>query len=65
MGAVAVVGTWPLLCLRPGLRTAAAFVSPVLVAVVLALSVGRAHADRRPEADPPPAAGRRVSRGSC
>jgi len=42
IGVVAVVGVLAVICLRPGLRTAAAFVGPVLVAGVLTLSVRRA-----------------------
>ncbi len=47
VGAVVAVGITALLCVRPGLRTAAAFVLPVLVACVLGLSVWRA-ARKRP-----------------
>ncbi len=46
VGALAVVGVTALLCLRPGLRTAAAFALPVLIAALLALSVRRAAARR-------------------
>jgi hypothetical protein len=42
VGGVAVIGVVALLCTREDLRTLAAFVAPVLVAVVLALSVRRA-----------------------
>jgi len=42
LGVVAVVGLLAVLCLRPGLRTAAALLAPLLVAVVLAASVRRA-----------------------
>lgn len=42
IGVVAVVGVLAVICLRPGLRTAAAFAGPVLVAGVLTLSVRRA-----------------------
>jgi len=47
IGVLAVLGVVALLCLRPGLRTAAAVVTPVLVAGVLTASVWRA-ARRRP-----------------
>ena len=46
VGAVAVVGVTALLCLRPGLRTVAAFVLPVLIAALLGLSVRRAASRR-------------------
>jgi len=46
VGAVVVVGVLAVLCLRPGLRTVAAFVAPVLVAGVLTLSVWRAARQR-------------------
>lgn len=39
---VAVIVAVAVVCLQPGLRTAAAFVMPVLVAAVLVASVGRA-----------------------
>ncbi len=39
VGAAAVVGVVALVCLRPGLRHAAAFLAPVLVAGLLSLSV--------------------------
>ena len=42
VGVVAVIGVVALLCLRPGLRTAAALLAPVLVAGVLTASVLRA-----------------------
>lgn len=48
VGVLVVVGVLALVCLRPGLRTAAALAAPVLVAGVLALSVRRAvRAGRR------------------
>jgi hypothetical protein len=47
VGAVAVIGVIAIMCLRPGLRTAAAILAPVLVAGLLAASVWRA-AKRRP-----------------
>jgi hypothetical protein len=46
VGAVAVIGVLAVLCLRPGLRTAAAFAAPVLVSGVLTLSVWRAARHR-------------------
>ncbi len=48
VGAVAVVGLVAVLCLWPGLRTLAAFLAPVLVALVLAASVARAARRRTP-----------------
>jgi len=42
VGAVAVIGILAVICSRPGLRTFAAFLAPVLVAAVLTLSVWRA-----------------------
>ncbi len=48
VGVVAVVGVLAVLCLRPGLRTAAALLAPVLVAGVLTASVRNA-ARRRPQ----------------
>jgi hypothetical protein len=42
VGVVVVIGGLAVLCLRPGLRTLAALAAPVLVAAVLAASVGRA-----------------------
>ncbi len=39
VGAVAVIGTVAFLCLWPALRTAAAYVAPVLVSLVLLASV--------------------------
>ena len=42
VGVLVVVGLLAVACLRPGLRTAAALAAPVLVAGVLAASVGRA-----------------------
>ncbi len=42
LGVVAVIGVLAVLCLRPGLRTAAALLAPLLVAGVLAASVRRA-----------------------
>ena len=47
VGVVAVIGVIAVLCLRPGLRTAAAILMPVLVAGLLTVSVWRA-ADRGP-----------------
>lgn len=48
VGVLVVIGVLAVVCLRPGLRTAAALAAPVLVAAVLAASVGRAarRADR-------------------
>jgi hypothetical protein len=48
VGVLVVVGALAVVCLRPGLRTAAALAAPVLVAGVLAASVRRAarRADR-------------------
>ena len=48
VGAVAVVGVLALLSLNPGLRTAAAFLAPVLVAGVLTASIWRAVRNRTP-----------------
>jgi hypothetical protein len=42
LGVVAVLGLLAVLCLGPGLRTAAALLAPLLVAVVLSASVRRA-----------------------
>jgi hypothetical protein len=42
VGAVAVIGVLAMICLRPGLRTFAAFLAPVLVAGVLTASLYRA-----------------------
>ena len=42
VGVVAVIGVVALLCLRPGLRTLAAVLAPVLVAGVLTASIYRA-----------------------
>ena len=47
VGVVAVLGVLAVVCLRPGLRTAAALAAPVLIAGVLTASVHRA-ARRRP-----------------
>ncbi|HEY4929885.1 MAG TPA: hypothetical protein VIH95_12130 [Acidimicrobiales bacterium] len=47
VGAVAVIGVVALVSLKPGLRTFAAFLAPVLVAGVLTASVYRA-ARKRP-----------------
>ena len=47
VGAVAVIGVVALICLHPGLRTAAAILAPILVAALLTASVWRA-AGRRP-----------------
>ena len=47
VGVVAVLGVLAAVCLRPGLRTAAALAAPVLIAGVLTASVHRA-ARRRP-----------------
>ena len=47
-GVVVVLGILALLCLRPGLRTAAALAAPVLVAGVLTASVHRAARRRGP-----------------
>ena len=47
VGVVAVIGVVALVCLKPGLRTVAALLVPVLVAGVLTASVYRA-ARRRP-----------------
>jgi hypothetical protein len=46
-GVVAVIGLIALICLHPGLRTAAAILAPVLVVGLLSASVWRA-ARRRP-----------------
>jgi hypothetical protein len=46
IGAAAVIGVIAAICVRPGLRTAAAFLLPMLVGGVLTLSVWRAA--RRP-----------------
>jgi hypothetical protein len=46
IGAVAVIGVIAAICVRPALRTAAAFLLPMLVGGVLTLSVWRAA--RRP-----------------
>jgi hypothetical protein len=48
VGVVAVIGLLAVLCLHPGLRTAAALVAPVLVAGVLTASVWRAARRRSP-----------------
>ncbi len=42
VGPVAVIVAVAVICLQPGLRTAAAFLMPVLVTAVLLASVGRA-----------------------
>ncbi len=42
VGAVAVIGVLALLCVKPGLRTAAAILAPFLVAGVLTMSLYRA-----------------------
>lgn len=42
VGVVAVLGVLTVICLRPGLHTAAAFLAPLLVAGVLTMSVWRA-----------------------
>jgi hypothetical protein len=42
VGVLVVVGVLAVVCLRPGLRTAAALAAPVLVAGVLTASVRRA-----------------------
>ena len=42
VGVVVVIGLIAVVCLRPGLRTAAALLAPLLVAGVLAASVLRA-----------------------
>jgi hypothetical protein len=42
VGVVAVVGVLAVLCIRPGLRTAAALLAPVLVSGVLTASIWRA-----------------------
>jgi len=42
VGVVVVIGVLALLCLHPGLRTAAALAAPVLVAGVLTASIYRA-----------------------
>jgi len=46
VGVVAVLGVLAVICLRPGLRTAAAFLAPMLVAGVLTTSVWRAVRSR-------------------
>ena len=46
VGVLAVVGLLALICLRPGLRTAAALMAPVLVAGVLTASIRRAYRNR-------------------
>ncbi len=46
VGVVAVIGVVALVCLRPGLRTVAAVLAPVLVAGVLTASVYRAVRQR-------------------
>jgi len=46
VGVVAVIGLLAVICLRPGLRTVAAFLAPVLVAGVLTASVYRAVRNR-------------------
>ena len=48
VGVVAVLGVVAGLCLRPGLRTTAALLTPLLVAAVLAASVRRAVRRRDP-----------------
>ena len=48
VGAVVTIGLVAVLCLRPGLRTVAAVVAPLLVAGVLSLSVRRAARRRAP-----------------
>jgi len=48
VGVVVVVAVLAVLCLRPGLRTAAALLAPVLVAGVLTASVRRAARRRNP-----------------
>ena len=48
VGAVAVIGVLAVMCLRPGLRTAAALLAPVLVAGVLTASVRRIARKRNP-----------------
>jgi len=47
VGAVAIIGLIAVICLHPGLRTAAAILAPVLVAGLLTASVRRA-ANRGP-----------------
>ncbi len=42
VGAAAVIGVVALICVHPGARTLAAYLMPVLVALVLGLSVWRA-----------------------
>ena len=42
LGAVAVIGVVALVCVHPGARTAAAYLMPVLVALVVSASVWRA-----------------------
>ena len=42
VGVVGVLGVLAVICLRPGLQTAAAFLAPMLVAGVLTISVWRA-----------------------
>jgi hypothetical protein len=42
VGAAAVIGVTALICIHPGARTAAAYLMPVLVALVVGLSVWRA-----------------------
>lgn len=46
VGVMVVVGVLALVCLRPGLRTAAAVIAPVLVAGVLTASIWRAFRNR-------------------
>jgi len=48
VGVVAVLGVLAVVCLRPGLRTAAALAAPVLIAGVLTASVHRAARRRDP-----------------
>ena len=48
VGTVAVIGVLAVLCLRPGLRTLAAVLAPVLVAGVLTASVRRVARRRNP-----------------
>jgi len=46
VGVVAIIGVLAVICLKPGLRTFAAFLAPVLVAGVLTASVYRAARNR-------------------
>ena len=46
VGVVAIIGLLAVICLKPGLRTVAAFVAPVLVAGLLTASVYRAVRNR-------------------